>query len=295
MAKREALGKGLSAILSDEYEQVSASNLDSAFDWKGVNMVDIDNIVPNPHQPRKTFDVDSLQELVESIKTHGIIQPLTVRRAKSNSYELISGERRLRASKLAGLKEVPAYVRVTDQQGMIEMALIENIQREDLNAIEVAVGFQNLITECSISQEEAAKRVGKKRSTVSNYLRLLKLPPAIQVGVRDDKIQMGHARAIASLEKMEEQLAVYKEIVSKGLSVRKVESLINSFKKGKNPILKKEVYDPNAVFYRQVQNRLQDFLESNVQINSKGNGKGQIVIPFHNTEDFNRIIDLLED
>src|SRR5690606_4499484 len=191
-----------------------------------VNPIRVEDIEVNPFQPRTEFDTSALEELAESIKLQGLIQPITVRRMSENSYQLISGERRLRASRLAGLTEIPAYVRTANDQQMLEMALIENIQRENLNAIEVALSFQRMIDECDLKQEELGDRVSKSRSTVTNYLRLLKLPPSIQASIRDGKISMGHARALVNVAEVEMQLFIHQEIIKKGLSVRKVEELV---------------------------------------------------------------------
>ncbi|PZR31826.1 MAG: chromosome partitioning protein ParB, partial [Azospira oryzae] len=241
MMKKKALGRGLSALLSDtptddklEVEISAAANLVTTppvtetvqtVVVNNLNEIPVDQIEVNPFQPRQHFDQDALLELSESILVHGIIQPITVRRLAQNQYQLISGERRFQASKLAGLKQIPAYIRSADDQQMLEMALIENIQRENLNPIEISLSYQRLITECNLKQEELGDRVGKNRSTVTNYLRLLKLPPDIQVALRDHRVSMGHARAIVSVENPDTQLFIFKKILSEDLSVRKVEEL----------------------------------------------------------------------
>src|SRR6187551_1286235 len=231
MSKKKALGRGLSALLSDN-EEDEKLNVEISTDVipstpaNGMSEIQVSEIEVNPFQPRTHFDQEALKELAESIKVHGIIQPITVRRLSRNQYQLISGERRFQASQLAGLKSVPAYIRLADDQQMLEMALIENIQRENLNAMEIALSYQRLLTECHLKQEELGERVGKNRTTVTNYLRLLKLPPDIQIAVRDNKLSMGQARAIISIENPEEQLYIFKKTLDEDLSVRKVEELV---------------------------------------------------------------------
>lgn len=219
MAKRNALGRGLGALIDDAGQEhiVTAD---------AVNEIDIDKIEANPFQPRTAFNEESLEELARSIKELGIIQPITVRNIDDHKFQLTSGERRLRAAQLAGLTKIPAYIRFADDQGMLEMALVENIQREDLDAIEVAISYQRLIEECKLTQESMSDRVGKKRSTISNYLRLLKLPAEIQLGIRDKQISMGHARALVNIENEKTQLDIYYKIIDEGLSVRKTEDII---------------------------------------------------------------------
>ena len=229
--KKKALGRGLSALLSDTPE---TQKLEEAPVSTGpMNEIPITDIEVNPYQPRKNFDQEALRELADSIKVHGIIQPITVRKLARNQYQLISGERRFQPSKLAGLKSIPAYVRSADDQQMLEMSLIENIQRENLNPIEIALSYQRLLTECNLKQEELGDRVGKNRSTVTNYLRLLKLPPDIQIALRDNKLSMGHARAIISIESPDIQLIIFKRTIQEDLSVRQVEELVRSMSKNK--------------------------------------------------------------
>src|SRR6478609_8840932 len=226
--KRNALGRGLSALLEDADNVKSAKLEPTTHPISVINEIPLDQIEVNPYQPRTHFDQEALKELSESIKLQGIIQPITVRQLSKNQYQLISGERRLQASKLAGLTQITAYIRTANDQQMLEMALIENIQRENLNAIEVALSYQRLMTECNLKQEELGDRVGKNRATVSNYLRLLKLPPDIQAAIRDTRISMGHARAIIAMDKAEQQLYVFNRILSEGLSVRQVEELVKN-------------------------------------------------------------------
>ncbi|MFN0048873.1 MAG: ParB/RepB/Spo0J family partition protein, partial [Cytophagales bacterium] len=222
--RKSVLGRGLAALISDADETDLEYN--HAHGTSNINDIPLDHIEVNTFQPRNYFDEEALLELAESIKVQGIIQPITVRKLADQQYQIISGERRYRASKLAGLNAIPAYVRVADDQQMLEMALIENIQRENLNPIEISLSYQRLMTECSLKQEELGDRVGKNRATVANYLRLLKLPPDIQIAVRDNRISFGHARAIISIDSVENQLAVFKRIVNEELSVRKTEELV---------------------------------------------------------------------
>jgi len=288
--KRNALGRGLAALLSADEATTVVTH--ATTNW----MIPVGQIEANPFQPRTDFEEVALKELADSIRVHGVIQPLTVRKLTAGQYQLVSGERRLRASKLVGLEEVPAYVLEANQQGMLEMALIENIQRKDLNAIEVAISFKRLQEECQIKQEELGERVGKDRATVANYLRLLKLPPEIQLGLRNAAIGMGHARALLGLNKTEQQLFVYRKTVVEGLSVRKVESLVREMNADESPAKgiskKKEAGTPSA--YNAVQDSLQQKFEARIQIKANDKGKGEILIPFASTDDLNRILDLLE-
>lgn len=254
--------------------------------------IPIAQISVNPYQPRIDFDEAALQELASSIKIHGLIQPLTVRMLTPESFQLISGERRLRASTLAGLTEVPAYVRLANDQEMLEMALIENIQREDLNPIEVSLSYQRLIDECSLKHEELGDRVGKNRSTVTNYLRLLKLPPEIQKGLKSKTLSMGHARALINMGAIDKQLLVYQEILQKHLSVRQVEDLVRNME---NSAKKTPIPPPNSLAapYRRIQSDLSDKFETKVNLKADKNGKGQITITFADNDDLNRILDLI--
>ncbi|MEJ7778475.1 MAG: ParB/RepB/Spo0J family partition protein [Daejeonella sp.] len=295
--KKTGLGKGLRALLDDSdlpeknrHQQISNESTSLG----SISFVRINQVEVNPFQPRTDFDPEAMNDLAESIKLQGLIQPITVRKAGQNSYQLISGERRLRASKLAGLTEVPAYIRSANDQQMLEMALIENIQREDLNAIEVALSFQRMIDECNLKQEELGSRVSKNRSTVTNYLRLLKLPPAIQASIRDKEISMGHARALISVESSDQQLYIYKEILNRGLSVRKVEELVRQLQKpGKNgsTITKK---DGISFQYMKIQDDLASKLSTNVKLKLKEKGTGSIEITFMSDDDLNRILEMLD-
>ncbi len=303
MSKKKALGRGLSALLSDNAEDEKLA-VEIATDviptvpsnGNGMSEIQIGEIEVNPFQPRTHFDEDALLELAESIKVHGIIQPITVRRLSRNQYQLISGERRFQASQLAGLKSVPAYIRLADDQQMLEMALIENIQRENLNAMEIALSYQRLLTECSLKQEELGERVGKNRSTVTNYLRLLKLPPDIQIAVRDNKLSMGHARAIVNVENTEQQLYIYKKAVAEDLSVRKVEELVREISTEKTPSKTENTTATSSPASReivQLQSKLSSHFGTRIAIKSDGK-RGEIKIPFISVEDLNRILDILK-
>ncbi|GHN01355.1 chromosome partitioning protein ParB [Cytophagales bacterium WSM2-2] len=295
--KKKALGRGLSALLSDSEGEKSevevvVPSLGSNPPASNLNEIPIEEIETNPFQPRQYFDEEALKELSESIKVHGIIQPITVRKLAQNQYQLISGERRFQASKLAGLKALPAYVRTANDQQMLEMALIENIQRENLNPIEISLSYQRLISECNLKQEELGDRVGKNRTTVTNYLRLLKLPPDIQIALRDNKISMGHARAIINVENPDSQLYIFKKIIAEDLSVRAVESLAREVAEG----AKKEVVEqpaPASKEIHQLQSKLSSHFGTKVTVKSDGK-KGDIRIPFLSVEDLNRILDILK-
>jgi ParB family transcriptional regulator, chromosome partitioning protein len=299
MSKKKALGRGLSALLSDSDDDklevdIPVSSPTSSRPAGGIAEIPIEEIEVNPFQPRSHFDQESLLELAESIRVHGIIQPITVRRLAHNQYQLISGERRYQASKLADLKTIPAYIRSADDQQMLEMALIENIQRENLNAIEIALSYQRLITECSLKQDELGERVGKNRATVTNYLRLLKLPPDIQIAVRDNKISMGHARAIINVENPEQQLYIFKKTLAEDLSVRKVEELVREISTKKSePSSSASSSTPASKEITQLQSQLSSHFGTRVVVRSDGK-KGEIKIPFLSVEDLNRILDILK-
>jgi len=290
--KRPALGKGLSALLENSDTDIT-SKTNSAGLAGSISLIAISNIEANPFNPRTHFEKEALLELAESIKTHGIIQPLTVRKMGRDNYQLISGERRFRACQIAGITEVPAYVRIANDQSMLEMALVENIQRENLNAIEIALSYERLIDECNLTQEQLSQKLSKSRSGIANFLRLLKLPVEIQAGVRDGKITMGHARALLSLSSEEEMLEKYRIILEENLSVRDVEHF------GKEPI-KSPVFQPvqkiqltkNQESFKDIMNRK---LASKVQIQKNQNGSGKITVNFTSEADLNRIIQILKD
>jgi ParB family chromosome partitioning protein len=291
-AKKGGLGKGLSALLQDSKTDITSKNNNPL---GSINMLSIESIEVNPFNPRTHFEEEALTELCESISQHGIIQPLTVRKLGNDKYQLISGERRFRASQLAGLEEVPAYVRVANDQTMLEMALVENIQREDLNAIEVALSYARLIEECNLTQEEMSKKIAKSRSSITNHLRLLKLPALIQKGVRDKKISMGHARALVAVTEEIKQLDLYNKIIENELSVRDVEFLIkdgnsigNSIKSSA-PVKKKPLTEIQKTFCY----FLGDKISSKVDIKKANNGNGQVIIHFDSEVDLNRIIEIL--
>ncbi|MEP5364548.1 MAG: ParB/RepB/Spo0J family partition protein [Reichenbachiella sp.] len=296
--KRNALGRGLGALLSDDGggdKNVLAKKplRERSASAGSISEINLDQIEVNPFQPRTDFDQEALQELSESIKIQGIIQPITVRKLNNNSFQLISGERRFQASKLAGLDKVPAYIRTADDQQMLEMALIENIQRQDLNAMEVALSYQRLLSECDLKQEQLGDRVGKKRSTVNNYLRLLKLPPDIQAAVRDGKISMGHARALINVEDTTLQLDLLKKILNEDLSVRKVEALVKQASFPDEPqeepaqkVVSKEILS--------VQDKLSSHFGTKINIASKDNNKGEIKIPFTSVTELNRILEIID-
>ncbi len=289
MTKKKGLGRGLSALLSDtpetsRFEEAAISH------GGGLNEIPISEIEANPYQPRKDFAAEALQELVDSVRIHGIIQPVTVRRLSRNQFQLISGERRYHAARKAGLKTIPAYVRSADDQQMLEMALVENIQRENLNPIEIALSYQRLLTECNLKQEQLAERLGKNRSTVTNYLRLLKLPPAIQIALRDLKLSMGHARAIINIENPDIQLVIFRRILSDDLSVRQVEEFARSLSKQKH---KKQAVRPANREISQLQGKLCSHFGTKVTVKSDGK-RGEIKIPFLSIQDLNRILDLLK-
>lgn len=296
--KRNALGKGLSALLNDTpnvhaQQKPAAVSSPEINSLGSVNEIKVAEIQVNPFQPRTEFDEQALKELSESIKLQGLIQPITVRRVNANNYQLISGERRLRASKLAGLVTIPAYVRTANDQQMLEMALIENIQRENLNAIEVALSFQRMIDECNLKQEELGDRVSKNRSTVTNYLRLLKLPPAIQSSIRDGQISMGHARALINIDDPAKQLFIHQHIIKDGLSVRKVEELARDAQQHRAQAKKGT---PEAAPYalQKIEDDLASKFSTRVKLKVSKQGKGIIEIPFLSEDDLNRILEMLD-
>lgn len=294
--KKQVLGRGLSALLKDPATDIKSASDKNAEQLVGaVAEIDIDAIHPNPYQPRTNFAREALEELAQSIAQLGVIQPITVRKTGFNQYEIISGERRWRAAQMAGLKTIPAYVRLADDQNMLELALVENIQREDLDPIEIAISYRRLIEEINLTQEKLSERVGKKRSTVTNYLRLLKLPDLIQVGLRDRLISMGHARALINIEDEEAQIEIYKKIVAKELSVRQVEELVKRYKeKGELETEKnesKKQIDEELDAIREVLSRA---LRTKVEISKKPDGKGRIIINFEDSNDLERILAIVQ-
>ncbi len=279
--KRNTLGRGLGSLLNVSEKKVE----ESIFDEIQINKIEI-----NKDQPRKSFNEEKIKELSQSIKQHGIIQPITVRRIDNDKFQLISGERRFRASKLIGIKTIPAFIRDTDDNNLLELALIENIQRENLNSIEIAISYKKLIDELKINQEKLGARVGKDRTTINNYLRLLKLPPTIQKGLKDNKIQMGHARSLIAIETSELQLKIYQLILVNKLSVRKTEELVRNLNKQKRSIPKEKSRTNNL---EKIESKLSSYFGT--KITTQGDDKsGKIIIPYKSTNDLNRILELLD-
>ena len=289
--KKRGLGRGLDAILQSPETDITSSDISGNYVAGAVAEINIDFIEANPFQPRTDFDDNALNELAESIKVQGVIQPVTVRKMGRDKYQLISGERRLRASKLAGLKTIPVYIRVANDEQMLEMALIENTHREGLNAIEVALSYQRLIEECNITQEQLSEKVGKDRSTVTNFLRLLKLPPEVQVALRDGFISMSQARAIINIDDKAKQLIILKEIIDKDLSVRQVEELVRSLNTKNVKAKKQKDVLPEAVILKV--DSLSKSLNTKVKVNRNSKGKGTLTINFKNDEEFERLISLI--
>ena len=291
--KKQALGRGLSALLKDPSNDISSVQDKNADKVIGsIVELDIESIEINPFQPRTNFNEETLLELASAIKELGVIQPITVRKLEFNKFQLVSGERRFRASKLIGLETIPAYIRIANDQESLEMALVENIQRQDLDPIEIALSYQRLIDEINLTQEQMSERVGKKRSTIANYLRLLKLDPIIQTGMRDGFITMGHGRAIINIEDQNIQLDIYEKIISNKLSVRDTESLVKSYQSDKTVKVPEKQEIP-----KYIKKGIKDFSEyfgHKINVKVSKNGKGNITIPFHSEEDFNRILKLIK-
>lgn len=287
--KTSALGKGLEALLGNTVvnrNEAGATSLTAELSYIALNKID-----PNPDQPRKEFDQATLDELAQSIKENGIIVPLTVIK-ENGRYILIAGERRYRAAKSLGLKEVPAYIKVATKREVMEMALVENIQREDLNAIEIALSLKGLMEGCNLTQEQMSERIGKNRSTITNYLRLLKLPAEIQLALRNNQITMGHARCLISMESESEQIEMVKRIIEKELSVRQVEELVKQSKEKQQPKAKQKKQLPE--YHNSKKEVLSSHLDTAVEITRSQRGKGKITIAFKNDKDFERIMELLE-
>ena len=302
--KKQGLGKGIRALLDTIDDEIKTSkdavpaatgqnnNNTNNNNNSGIARIPLSQIAVNPKQPRHDFDQQALQELSESIKLHDIIQPITVIRTSPGKYQLISGERRLRASRMAGLTDIPAYVRTADSQQVLEMALLENLQRENLNAIEIAMSYRQLMDECGLTQEQVAERMKKERSTVANYLRLLKLPPDVQKAVRDGQLSMGHARAIIGLEHVEQQLYVFRETMQKGLSVRQVEQMVKDMGTDKAPVVQpKAAATKLAPAYKRIEDSMASHFSTRVKLDRKKTGKGTVVIEFYNDDDLGRIME----
>ncbi|UMB54292.1 ParB/RepB/Spo0J family partition protein [Lutibacter sp. A64] len=294
--KKQALGRGLSALLKENTANVNSANDENADKVVGsIIEIELESIEVNPFQPRSYFNEEALRELASSIKELGVIQPITVRKLGNEKFQLVSGERRFRASKLIGNKTIPAYIRLANDQEMLEMALVENIQRKDLDPIEVALSYQRLIDEIDLTQEEMSQRVGKKRSTITNYLRLLKLDPIIQTGMRDGFLSMGHGRALINIENTEEQLAIYEKILAEKLSVRQTEQVVKELKSGvEKPKKTTTKTNETPKFVAKGLKTFSEYFGHKIDVKLSGADKGKIVIPFHSEEDFNRIKKLLE-
>lgn len=290
--KKRGLGRGLDAILQSPDTDITSTDISGNYVAGAVAELNIEFIEANPFQPRTDFDDNALNELAESIKTQGVIQPVTVRKMGRDKYQLISGERRLRASKLAGLKTIPVFIRVANDEQMLEMALIENTHREDLNAIEVALSYQRLIEECRLTQEQLSEKVGRDRTTVANFLRLLKLPPEVQVALRDGFISMSQARSIINIEDKEKQLIILKEIIDKDLSVRQVEELVRSTNNKKSKTNKQKNVLPESFIFQA--DKLSKSLNTKVKIERNNKGKGSLTISFKNDEEFERLMSLID-
>lgn len=293
--KKKALGKGLAAILSSPDTDITSKDISGNYVVGSIADIPIGNIKANPFQPRDAFDDESLNELADSISEQGIIQPLTVRKLGYDEYQLIAGERRLKAAKIAGLLEVPCYIRVANDEQMLEMALIENVHRENLNAIEIAISYQRLLDECKLTHEKLSERIGKKRTTITNYLRLLKLPAEAQISLRDNRISMGHARALINIKDEELQKEILEQIEEDDLSVRQVEELVRANSQKKN--VKKTKTEATALpeDYQHARKDLNEKFRKDISIKRNTKGKGSIVIPFDSDDDFKRIMDLIKN
>ena len=289
MAKKEALGRGVGSLLGSATEVVSVAT--------EIGKLKLKDIETNPYQPRKDFGEEGLAELAASIRQQGVITPITVRRLETGKYQLIAGERRLRAAKIAGLTEIPAYIRAVTDQQMMEMAIVENIQRENLNAMEIALSYSTLVEECNITQEQLSERVGKSRSTITNYLRLLKLPAEVQLALRDNAISMAHARAMVTIEDVDKQLLMLHEILDKDLSVRQTENLAKSLIKenAKKSIAKKSEKQQLPELHETSKNELKKYIQSEVEIKRSRKGKGSLTIYFNSDSDFQRIMQIIRN
>ena len=288
--KKYALGRGLDALISSEEVKTSGSS--------SINEIELSKISVNPNQPRREFDPIALQDLAESIGEIGIIQPITLRKVSDNEYQIIAGERRYRASQRAGLKTIPAYIRTADDENMMEMALIENIQREDLNAVEIALAYQHLLDQYELTQERLSERIGKNRTTIANYLRLLKLPAPIQMALQNKQLDMGHARALLTLEDPKTQIKIFEEILKHHYSVRKVEEMVKALSEGESIKSGEKKITPRGAKlseeYDALRSHLSDFFHTKVQMSCSQSGKGKISIPFNNEEELERIMEIFD-
>ncbi|WP_149302644.1 ParB/RepB/Spo0J family partition protein [Pareuzebyella sediminis] len=292
--KKQALGRGLSALLKDPDNDIQTASDKNADKVVGnIVELDIEAIEVNPFQPRSNFNDEALHELASSIKELGVIQPITVRKLDFNKYQLVSGERRYRASKLVGLETIPAYIRIANDQESLEMALVENIQRQDLDPVEIALSYQRLIDEIELTQEKLSDRVGKKRSTITNYLRLLRLDPIIQTGMRDGFLSMGHGRALVNIDKKEDQIALYEKIVSQNLSVRETEKAVKAYHGNTTGAQNKTAAKKSPDFAKKNVDKFTEHFSVKVDISASEKGRGKITIPFHSKEEFRRIKKLI--
>jgi ParB family chromosome partitioning protein len=289
--KKRALGRGLEAILKSPDTDIMSADISGNYVAGAIAEIDVSKIDANPFQPRSDFDDMALRELAASIKTQGVIQPVTVRKLGYDKYQLISGERRLRATKLAGIETIPVFIRVANDEQMLEMALVENIHRENLNAVEVAISYQRLIEECELTQEKLSERVGKSRTTITNFLRLLKLPPEVQIALRDGHITMGHARALINLDDDNQQLIILQQIIEDELNVRQVEALMRQLNKPPEKAVKsKAAKNVIPEKLRQEIHLLEDKLETKISVKRSAAGKGSVVINFDSDETLNRLL-----
>jgi len=294
-AKKKALGRGLSALLSSPETDITSFDSSGRYILGAIANIDLKRIESNPFQPRADFEIEALNNLANSIKEQGIIQPITVRKLGFDKYQLICGERRLKAAHLAKLKDIPAFIRLADDQQMLEMALVENIQREDLNALDIAISYNRLIEECKLTQVKLSERVGKNRTTITNYIRLLKLPAEVQIALRDNKISMGHARPLINVKDADAQIDILKKTISKGLSVREVETLVQNLNTGNSNKSIKPRSKTLAVKYIKIQKELSKKFPLGVEVNRNNKGKGSIVIPFKSDDDLERIVSIIEN
>ncbi len=297
MAKKTGLGRGLDSLLGNSVGGKVAPSRATTNATANIDKIKLDDIETNPYQPRKEFDEESLSELAESIRQQGVITPITVRMTENGNYQLIAGERRLRAAKIAQLTEIPAYIRVATDQQMMEMALVENIQRENLNAMEIALSYSNLIEECGITQEQLSERVGKNRSTITNYLRLLKLPAEVQIALNTNQISMAHARSMISIDDVDKQLLLLREIVNKDLSVRQTENMAKSLlaETADKAAIKKSDKKELPELHETSKKELKNYIQSEVEIKRSRKGKGSLTIYFNSDSDFQRIVKIIQN
>ncbi|MCD4745429.1 MAG: ParB/RepB/Spo0J family partition protein [Bacteroidales bacterium] len=291
--KKAALGRGLSAILESPETDITSKDISGNYVVGAIANIALEKIEINPFQPRNNFEKNSLIELADSIKEQGIIQPITVRKLGYDKYQLISGERRYRAAKIAGFKDIPAFIRVANDEQMLEMSLIENIHREDLNSIEIAISYQRLIEECKLTQEKLSERIGINRSTIANFLRLLKLPAEIQIAIRDNQITTGHARALINIDNVNTQLKILKDIIDKNLSVREVEQIVRHTTKPQK-ITKKHLHIPLPLKYEKIKENLNNQFNTPIELKRNNKGKGSIVIQFKTDEELEKILSIFE-